>query len=267
MADAASLAAILSKLNQIQSFAETAWSNTKVQKLINLLTLITVMHNAAMISRDIGETMGYVVGNALGVVGIKDENGNNLNINELVGSSVSSFVKNMVGEDAYTQTVTFWQKSNRVLSAASNIVWTVRSINDSTQDVLEWIGENTGKIGNALKRYNVVGARSYGWMSERMQSQDRWRRKYNRIFQGLDAAEESATSLFMVTSEVQEIQSEISDLGEARTRFTETVRDVAPDALPEKSPENTPIANGEIASEQASQAEQVTSADIERGAI
>lgn len=261
----AALAAILQKVNQIQSFAETAWETTRIQKLINMLTLIGVLHNAAMISRDIGETMGYVVSNALAVFGVRDENGNALDINGLVGSSVTTFVKNAVGEDAYNDAISFWQRSNRVLMAASNIMWTIRSINDTTQDVLEWIGENTGKIGNALKRYGVVGSRSYGWMSERVRAQDRWRRRFNRAFDGLETLEDGASSLGQVTSEVREIQEEIGELGEARQRFRESVADFNPETVPEVSVENTPIATAEQASTAASEAQDVTTLDAVKG--
>lgn len=262
---AAGFGAILTKLNQMQAFAEAAWKNTHLDKVINLLTLITVLHNASMISRDIGETLGYVVSNALAAIGVKDEGGNALDVNEIVGSSISDFIKSVVGEDVYDDTRTAWQKANRVLQAGSNIVWTLRNINDATQDVLEWTAENTGKIGNALKKYGVVGDRAYPWMSERVQAQDFYRRKFSRIFQGLEQAEDTASSLAVVTGNVREIQEEVTELGEARQRFTDAIEDIGPDDIP-GLPENAPIATEQGAAEQASQSPDVTIAtDAQKG--
>ncbi|MEM9805575.1 MAG: hypothetical protein AAF959_09875 [Cyanobacteria bacterium P01_D01_bin.56] len=256
---------ILAKLQLMQQFAEKAWKNTHADKLINLLTLMTVLHNASMVSRDIGETLGYVVSNALAVVGVKDEDGNALDINGLVGSSVSNFVKSVVGEDVYNDTRVAWQKANRVLQAGSNIIWTIRNINDATQDVLEWTAENTGKIGNALKKYGVVGDRAYPWMSERVQAQDFYRRKFSRVFQGLEQAEDTASSLAVVTGNVREIQEEVTELGEARQRFTDAIEDIGPDDIP-GLPENAPIATEQGAAEQASQSPDVTIAtDAQKG--
>ncbi|MBE9065131.1 hypothetical protein IQ260_00495 [Leptolyngbya cf. ectocarpi LEGE 11479] len=274
-ANAGQLGAIATKLQTMQAFAEKAWRNTHADKLINLLTLTTVIHNGAMISRDIGETLGYVVSNGLAVVGVKDEEGNALDINGLVGSSVSNFIKSVVGEDVYNDTRTAWQKANRVLQAGSNIIWTIRNINDATQDVLEWTAENTGKIGNALIKYGVVGDRAYPFMSERVKAQDFYRRKFSRVFDGLESAENTASSLAVVTSNVREIQEEVNELGEARTRFTDAVSDFGPEDIPglppenqlsSSSPENQPIATAEAAAEAASQSPDVAiSTDANRG--
>lgn len=265
-ATGAGVVANLTKLQTLQTFMETAWKATHADKIINLLTLTTTLHNASMISRDIGETMGYVLSNALAVVGIKDEHDNPLNVNELVGNSVENFIKRVVGEEVYENTATFWQKSNRVLSAASNIVWTIRSINDVNQEVLEWTAENTGKIGNALKKHGVVGERAYPWMAERVRAQDSYRRKLSGVFDRLDSAENVASSLSQVTSNVREIQDEVSELREARQRFTDAVSDLAPDETPTASPENQVIATANIETAAASQGPAVNmSTDGSRG--
>lgn len=243
---------VLAVATATKAFVETAWKATHADKIINALTLMTTLHNAAMISRDVGETMGYVVSNALAVVGIKDEHDNPLNISEMVGDSVENFIKSVVGEDVYNDTRTLWHKSNRVLQSASNIVWTIRSIQDTTQDVVEWTAENTGKIGNALKKFGVVGDRAYPWMSERVRAQDAYRNKLSRLFEGLESAENLASSLAQVTGDVREIQDEVSELGEARQRFSDAVTDLGPDDLPTVSPENTPIASADVAEVAAS---------------
>ncbi|EKV02341.1 hypothetical protein Lepto7375DRAFT_4567 [Leptolyngbya sp. PCC 7375] len=271
----AQLAAILAKLLEMENFAKKAWQNTHLDKLINLLTLVTVLHNGAMISRDIGETLGYVVSNALAAIGVKDEGGNALDINELVGGSIENFIKSVVGEDVYEDTRTAWQKANRVLQAGSNIIWTLRSINDTTQDVMEWTAENTGKIGNALKKWGVVGERAYPWMSERVKAQDFYRRKFSRVFDGLETAENTASSLAVVTSDVREIQEEVTELGEARTRFTDAVTAFGPEdtpgldeenQLPTSAPENQPIQVAEEDAEGVSQSPNVAIAtDAQRG--
>ena len=259
----------------MQTFAEKAWKNTHADKLINLLTLTTVIHNGAMISRDIGETLGYVVSNGLAVIGVTDEDDNPLDINGLVGESVANFIKSVVGEDVYDDTRLAWQKASRVYQAGSNIIWTLQSINDSTQDVLEWTAENTGKIGNALKKWGVVGERAYPFMAERVKAQDFYRRKFSRVFDGLETAENTASSLAVVTSNVREIQEEVDELGEARTRFTDAVSEFGPEdtpdlpdenQLPSSSPENQPIATAEADAEAASQSPDVAIAtDANRG--
>lgn len=258
---AASLAAILAKLNQMQQFAETAWRATKMDKVLNMLTLITVLHNASMLSREVSETLSQAISNGLSVIGIRDENDSPIDVQQVINNSVEDFFINILGEDVYNGIRENWNKLNNILRSASIIIWTVRSIFDGTQEVVEWIGENTGKIGNALKRWGVVGEKAYPWMATRLRPQDKVSRKYRRILDGLEQAEDSASSFAMVTGEVREIQEEINELGEQRDQFTASVRDFAPGAWPDNSNIPTDAENRE----QNSVSADVGAGDMEPG--
>ena len=264
-AEAASTGVILDRLAKLQKFSEKAWSNTKIQKLINLVTLISVTHNAAMLSRDLASTMGDLTSNMLATVGIKDEQGSPLNINELVGTSVESFLKRVVGAQVYDDVSTAWHKASRVVSSASQIVYTVRSLNDTTKDVLEWSAENTGKIGNALIRDGVVSERAYPYMSERVRAQDKYRRKFERFTEGLEQLEDTASSLSQVTGNVLEIQEEYTSLKEQKDAFKELVTATPPADVPTAAPESVPIANTESAAKADSQSADVAIADAQKG--
>ena len=253
-------AGILAFLQTMQNFAARAWEATRLQKVINALTLITVLHNATMISRDVGETLGYALGQGLNVLGIEDEQGNSLDVNGWFGTQANNFFKNIFGEERWAGINATWNKANRIISSASAIIWTIRSINDGTQEVLEWTAENTGKIGNALKKWGVVGERAYGPMAERVKAQDAYRRKFSRILDGLDTADDAASSFAQVTSNVLEITEEVNELGEQRANFTAAVRDLAPGAYPDNSA--IPTTNAE-AKANATAGPQITPADME----
>ena len=262
----ANLGVILAKLQQMQAFAEKAWENSRLNKLINLLTLISVLHNAAMLSRDVGETMGDLTSNMLAAVGIKDETGSALDINELVGGSVRNFIQSIVGEEVYTDVSTRWKKASRIVSSAAMIAYTVRGLHDTSKDVMEWTAENTGKIGNALKRWGVVGERAYPWMSERVRAQDAYRRKFQRVTDGLESLEDTASSLSQVTGDVREIQEEFNELKEQKDAFKELISTVPPENTPPVSPENAPIAAAEGQAKADNDAPEVTLLDAVRGA-
>jgi hypothetical protein len=256
--NAVSLGVVLARLQTIQEFAATAWQSTRLQKVVNLLTLIGVLHNAAMLSRELGETLGELASNMLGAIGIKDEEGNDLDINSILGNTISDFTKSVVGEEVYNDVSTAWKKSSRIVASAAMIAYTVRSINDTSKDVIEWIGENTGKIGNALKKYGVVGERAYPWMSERVQAQDVYRRKFQRFEDGIEGLDDAASSFAEVTSNVREIQEEFSELKQQRDEFKTLVSSVQPDQVATSSPENEPIQSSELANSSASQSPEVS---------
>ena len=256
---------ILARVQLMQTFLNKAWESTRLNKLINMLTLISVIHNSAMLSRNVGETIGELASNALAAIGVKDEKGSALDINQLVGGSVQSFIQSVVGEQIYTDVSTSWKKASRIISSASMIVWTVRSINDTSKDVLEWTAENTGKIGNALKRFGVVGERAYPWMSERVKAQDAYRLKFERFTNGLESLEDTASSLSQVTSNVREIQEEYTELKQQKDDFKALVTTEPTEATETAAPENQPIAASELAAAAASESAEAVIADARGG--
>lgn len=261
----AQFAGVLAQLQSIQKFAETAWKNSRLGKLINFLTLVSVLHNAAMLSKDVGETIGDLTSNMLLVVGIKDEKGSQLDINELVGTSVKNFVQSIVGAEVYNDVSTRWKKASRIVSSAAMIAYTVRGLHDTSKDVMEWTAENTGKIGNALKKYGVVGERAYPWMSERVKSQDAYRRKFQRVTDGLESLEDTASSFSQVTGDVREIQEEFTELNEQKAAFKALVTTTPPADIPTSAPESAPVANTEATATEESQSAAVAIADAQKG--
>lgn len=257
--------AIMARLQVMQTFAAKAWQSTRQSKLVQTLTLASVIHNSVMLSGDVVQTLGDLSGELLATIGIKDENNSPLNINQLVGSSVQNFVRGVVGEQIYTNTSKAWLKANRIISSATMIAYTVRSLNDTSKDVMEWTAENTGKIGNALKKYGVVGERAYPWMSERVKAQDAYRRKFERVTEGLESLEDTASSLSQVTGNIREIQEEYTELKEQRDAFKELVSVTPPADVPTAAPESTPIANTEVQATAESQSPDVAIADAQRG--
>lgn len=265
VANGAANGAILAKLQTMQAFAAKAWENSRLNKLVNYLTMISVLHNSAMLSRDVGETIGDLTSNMLAAVGIKDEKGSAIDINELVGASVRNFVQRIVGVDVYNDVSTRWQKASRIISSASMIVYTVRGLHDTSKDVMEWTAENTGKIGNALKRFGVVGERAYPWMSERVKAQDAYRRKFQRVTDGLESLEDTASSLSQVTGDVREIQEEFAELQEQKTAFRELVSVKPPEETATAAPENVPIATAEEQAKTDNEAPEVALTDAIKG--
>ena len=221
----------------IDTFVKKAWKATRMDKVINLITMIAAVHNAAMLSRNLAETLGELASQVLGVFGITDETGSPIDVNAIIGGTITTTIKALVGESVYNGVSLAWNKASRILSSASQIVWTVRSIMDSSLEIAEWVAENTGRIGNALKRWGVVGPKSYPWMTEKVTAQALWRKRFDSFIEGAEALEDAASSLGTVVGEVRSIQEEVSEVGEQRQRFEDTVRD----AIPTTPPDNQPI--------------------------
>lgn len=260
----AAIAEMRTFVGKMQTFAEGAWKATHMDKVINLLTLISVLHNASMLSRDVAETLGYAIDNALQATGvkIKNEEGEQISVTEVVGKSVANFIKGIIGEDVYNNTREAYLKLNRIVSTASMTIWTIRNIGDSTQDLLEWTAQNTGKIGNALKRFGVVGERAYPWMSENAQARNRFRARFDKVTDQLENAENFASSFATGTSNILEITQETQELGQNFKDFKQSVTTFADDPWPD----NQPVQENAAASAAEAQSPPIDAADTERAA-
>jgi hypothetical protein len=260
--EAASTATIMGKLNQMQQFAEKAWEMTRMQKVLDALTFIAVMHNVAMLSRNVGDTFFELISQGLNVIGIEDENGSPLDVNGMVTGGIESFLRSVLGNDVYEGTRDTWNKASRILSSASMVIWTIRSIADTSLDLMEWVGENVSKIGNALKAWGVVGENAYRnrWMSERAQARNRIRSKFDRITGALDATEERIETFTIATSAVVELQDETGELAENFGRFKDSVEN----GIPDPWADNEPVATEQGNAKTVSQSPDITASDAER---
>ncbi|MEM6837682.1 MAG: hypothetical protein AAF609_12600 [Cyanobacteria bacterium P01_C01_bin.120] len=252
---------ILANLTTLTSFLQKAWQKTRIQKVLDVLTFIGVMHNVALLSRDVGETFGWVAGQALNVVGIEDEEGNTIDVYGWFTSNIQSLLRAMLGDDLYEDARDTWLKASAIVRSASMIIWTMRGIMDATQDLMEWVAENTGKIGNALKAFGVVGRGAYPWMSEGAQARNRIRARISKVTGTLENVEDMASSFSMATGNILEIQDESGELINQFGEFRTTVLDAVPDPWDD----NAPVKDAAEQGQTASQSPDIQSSDTARG--
>ena len=221
----------------ISSFMQRAWKATHLDKALNAINTLLLLHNAALLSRNLVETLSELTSQALSVIGIKDENDNPIDIHGILGDRLEGLARNVLGNEVYEGVAETWHKASRVTSAAANIIWSVRSIADSTQEIAEWTAENTGKIGNALKRFRIVPQNAYGWMSENVNAQSGIRRKFTKVRDGIDSLDDAASSLSGALGEVQSVQDEFGEWDDNQKRFTDELKTLVPKEREDNQPE------------------------------
>lgn len=261
-ADLALLGVINSKLGpqipggistKLQNFARS----TRLDKIINALTLIGVLHNAAMLSTNLAQSLGDVTSTALSAIGIKDDDNNPLDINEILGNAANDFMKGLLGADLWNGIVLNFKKLNRIVTTASNLMWTVRSMFDSAREIQEWTAENTGKIGNAMKRWRLLPENAFPWMPEKVNHGTGLQKRWDRIRDGLDDLDDAASSLQGVLSEVNSIQDEFRELKEQKDNFDAAVKDFTP----KERPNNIPVKSSADSSDAVSVSPTVSNPD------
>ena len=161
-------------------------------ELMNAITMIVVLHNAAMLSRDLLQTLGSIVSNGLALVGLKNEDGQPHDINALLGKTVNDYMKSLLGEAVWNGVKTDWDKATKVYSATTNLLNNVTNIGNTILNGMEMIGGNVGKVGNALQRSGAVLGNSYLPMSTSPNY-------HSKIFTWLENAQQGASTVQQIS--------------------------------------------------------------------
>ncbi|HEY9658498.1 MAG TPA: hypothetical protein V6C65_08620, partial [Allocoleopsis sp.] len=220
------IGAVQGTVNGIKTTAQQTFELAKrtgkflgIDRMLNFLTLFVTIHNAAMLSGQLGTTLGELVSQGLAVVGIKDVDNNPIDINQALGRSFQAFLVSVVGQENYVQLSTTWAKASRVYQAAANVLSTLSSIQQATLSAIEIVSSQSSKIGNALRAYGAVGERAYDWMNPNPNFD-------NRFFTALQQAEDGASMVLGVTSDILSAQEQILQLEKDKLEFRQTLAGV-----------------------------------------
>jgi hypothetical protein len=176
-----------------------------------------------MLSSNLGQTLFSAIGNVLDVFGIEQADGSPFNVSEMVAKWSEDFAKKLFGVQTVEGIKREWKALNRIYQAASNVIWSVQSIFDSTRSLLNIAIENTGKIGNALRKSGAVFENAYGNLVERATARNIWQKRLDDFAQGVGQVESVISTIDSAASEVLSIQSTVKELKTQQKELNDSV--------------------------------------------
>jgi len=188
-----------------------------LDRVLNIMILAATVHNALMLSNDIGQTLIGAINNVLQFIGLKKEDGSGFDIGSAISGSIESLIKGAIGADNYVELKAGWAKANRIYQATTNIFNSFQGLVSSILDANEMLGAMTGKIGNALRKSGTVLEKSYEWFNPQP--------KYNRVTQGLEALQQGASTIQQVTQIPLDITAQVTELTTASTEFVQAIKE------------------------------------------
>lgn len=216
---------VLSALkDRFDKFVE--WS--KIGQIMQVMTFVATLHNAYMLSNALTQTLFSMFSNVLAAVGIKDENGNPMDVQSIVGNTIENIAEQVLGVDTVDGIQENWKKYSRIYQAAANIINSLQSIGYSILEALEVVASYTGKIGNALKKFGVIGEQAFRWMNPSPDFS-------NRYFTAIENVSEVIESIDQVASEVLNIQETVIQLGKQREDLNTAIAAIVNDDQPENT--------------------------------
>lgn len=209
----------------ISGFLTRAFQATRIDKALNAINTVLILHNALILSQNIGQTLGIALSQGLSAIGIKDENGDPLDINATIGNSVTNFLKSIVGNELWNAANEQFKKLNAVYTASVNVLDNVTNMMDTLANGMEVIGRYNAKIGNALKRGGQVLDNAYEWMDDNINIHFGRLGKLEKVIEGLNTVQDISSDFEEVTSNVVEFQETLSQLEQSKQEFKDTLKD------------------------------------------
>ncbi|MBD2519955.1 hypothetical protein H6G93_34440 [Nostoc sp. FACHB-973] len=187
-----------------------------LDRALNILIWWQTLHNAYMLSANLGQTLTSAISNVLAAIGIEDAEGSPLDIGAILGGQFDSLAKTVIGETEWGGIKAEFKKWNRIYQAAANLMNSIQSIGYSILSALEVVGSWVALIGNALRRWGEVSERAYRWMNPTPNFQ-------NKFFTTLEKAEDVVSQIDSVASEVLSVQETVTQIGEQKEQFTKAL--------------------------------------------
>lgn len=195
----------------------------RLPQLLSALTLIVTLHNAAMLSGNLIQSLGEVIDIGLNIIGRKDENDQEFNVSEVLGQSANSLASTILGEANWNSTKEAWKKISNIYRAASNCIYSIQSICDSMISIMQVGAECTGKIGNALRRAGVVAENAYNWLPEQINLAIANQTAFRGVLNNLRNLNDTADSLQTATAETRNIQTEYAEFLQKKQKFDQEI--------------------------------------------
>ncbi len=215
------LATIVAKATDIFDLVGKLFNNSLVDKAMQYVTMITVIHNAAMLSRGIGETLGSALDSGLSVFNLQakmeDKDGAIQGVNAVLGKSFGNLIKGIIGTENYTALNATWTQANRVYQAGINLLGNVQAIVDSTTAVAELTSNRVGTLMNALRSSGMVREDAYRGQSQNVT-------KFNAFQNKLEALEQGVSNTASIAGNVVSVQQSVNELKTNRAAFDDAVK-------------------------------------------
>lgn len=217
-----------------------------LDRALNLMIYANTLHNAYMLSSGLTQTLFSMISNVLAAVGIKDAENNPLDISSVLGKAADAYAKTVLGVTAVDGIKAEWKKYSRIYAAAANVLWSIQSIGQSILGVLEIVGSNVAKIGNALTKFGAIGEKAFGKMNDTPHFQ-------NRFFTSLETIEQTTSQIDSIASEVLSAQDTFTQIGTQKAELEKAMKQEEGSKQGKASPEAATVKAEETAKKTTSQ--------------
>lgn len=209
----------------IGGYLKKAWEVAQVDKIINMANLITSTHNAAMLSRNLGDTIAEVATQALQFLNIKSPTGEAIDVGEIVGNTVSNLITSLVPENIRTNVSATWLKVNRIHASAVGMASAITQTKNAVLEVQEITNNWLAEIGNNIQEQGIIEEDSYPWMKDDNDYKNPYTgflNKINNVEEVIEQASSFINSATELKDSTEQLTTSKEEVTTALTAFSAT---------------------------------------------
>ena len=184
-----------------------------------------------MLSQNAAQSIGDVASNALSLFGIKDGEGNAIDVNAAIGGAIKDKLVSIFGAANLDAASAAWLKLNRIHQAVSMTVYSIQGTKNALLEADEITGGHIAKVGNALQEQGIIEEDTYDWMNP----EPDYQQPFKGILGKIDAIEEMSDRVSSVVSTGLEIKENTTEI----VTNSQTLIDATTDFVSTKNADET----------------------------
>lgn len=204
---------ILGRLIELRNFVGKAWQNVFMDKILNTVGTVLAFHNAMMLSRNLGVTIGETATLFLEAINVKDHAGEDIDVNAWMSAKFTALMQKLLTVEGYAAIVKAINAANRIITAGQGMASAIHGLKDSIQEGQEIIANRVGKIGNAFLEQGILETGSYDWMDDDLNLKTPFK-GFTQYVQNLTEFVEEVNELIETGIEVNENFNELFESAE-----------------------------------------------------
>lgn len=191
-------------------------------RILNMFTFIVALHNGFMLSQALPSTIKQLLTDWLHVLRPnfgKQPDGTEIDINAAIDSDIEFWISKLIGEQKVKKLEEDFKAVNRIYQASTNLLNNMQMLVFSVTMALEIVAQEVSSIGNALKKYKVVGEKAFAWMNPAPNFKNKWvgvveagTEKINGLIAGLFAIDTIAQGILQGRQAVDQMSKDKDEL-------------------------------------------------------
>jgi hypothetical protein len=180
----------------------TSWAG--VDRAINLVTMVGVIHNCFMLSSSITETFFSALDNILNAGAlIKNSEADDIDTKEIFTETIDKYMASLFGQQEWTLVKSQLKSYNSIYSSVSQAFGNVRDIIEETNNINQTATRYTAQLGNALQDEGLISEDNWDYKDPSHKAKTKFGRWAERVRDGLEIVENGFEELESVTGSVR----------------------------------------------------------------